>query len=165
MKIIRPVFAVLSLLILSALQVACATNDCVFDENYFNQSRYKDNNHIKYIAWEDTSRTAQIITNKGELISVKHWSCNHLGVQAVMLITAYSENDISNLNKYFKELASISLDKAEKDLVNDYLAKHKIALEPGTQTVRLENDDYSEFYLMLSVVNESIIVEIKYYRD
>lgn len=165
MKIIRPVFAVLSLLLLSALQVACATNNCVFDEDYFNQSRYADKSDIKYLAWEDSSKTAKIITTEDELISVKHWSCNHLGIHAVMIIGPYSKDNFSGLNKYFKKLAAIALDKPEADLVNDYLAKHKISLEPGTQTFRFENNDYSEFYLMLTVVNEAAVIEIKFYRD
>jgi hypothetical protein len=165
MKIIRPVSAVLSLLLLSALQVACASSNCVFDKDYFNKARYTDNNSIQYVAWEDTSKTAKIITAQGELVSVKHWSCNHLGIHAVMLIGPYSEDDSSDLNKYFKKLAAIALDKQEADLVNSYLGGHKISLEPGTQTFRLDNNEYSEFYLMLTVVNEAVVIEIKFYRN
>ena len=82
-----------------------------------------------------------------------------------MLVGPYSEDNFSDLNQYFEKLASIALDKPEADLVNGYLGSHKISLEPGTKTFRLENNEYSEFYLMLTVVNEAVVIEIKAYRD
>lgn len=164
MNTIKPVLAILAFLLLSALQVACATNNCTFDSYYFKQTRYTKNSNVKYVLWEDATKYAKIVTTTGELISVKHWSCHHFGTHAVMLIGPYSNNNFSGINNYFRELSSITLDTQESELVNDYLDKHPISLGQGTQIFRLENNDYSEFYLMLSIVNESVVIEIKYYR-
>ncbi len=80
-----------------SLQSACATTSCVYDNDFFKPSRYENNMLVENLKFNKDDNTAKIITQQGELISVKHWSCNHHGVQATMLIGPYLTEKNSNI--------------------------------------------------------------------
>jgi len=142
-----------------------ASSDCAFDESYYNQSYYSTKKNIKHFSWIDSNKTAKIETDSGELISIKHWSCNHIGLHAVMLVGPYSDDNFANIQKYFIALASIALDKPELKLILDQLNKKPITLESNSKIFNIQGNQYSEYYFKYTVVNESLIVEIKFYKS
>lgn len=147
------------------MQSSFASSDCDSDEDYYNQSYYSAKKNIKYFSWIDTNKTAKIETDSGELISIKHWSCNHIGLHAVMLVGPYSNDNFSNIQKYFISLATITLEKPELKLMLDQLNKNPMTLESNSKSFNIQSNQYSEYYFKYSVVNESLIVEIKFYKN
>ena len=163
-KKLKQVFIFFTLALLMCLQPACASKDCVYDDTYFKASRYSNNKLIEKLNYNKAENTAQIITRTGDLISIKHWACNHHGIHAVMLVGPYPSDDNLDIKKHFKTLSNIALDKTEADIFNDFILKKDMPLKQKPVTLKIENDQYDEFYITYTSVNDSIILEIKVYK-
>lgn len=165
MNKIHQVVTILLLISLSSIQTACASSSCVFDKDYYTNEYYADKKDINHITWNNGNKTAKIETNNGEMISIKHWSCDHIGLHAVMLIGPYSDDNFAQLQKYFLTLAAISLEKQEYKVVVNQLKAEPVSLKADSETFNIKNDEYSEFYLKYTIANESLVVEIKFYKS
>lgn len=165
MSILRVKTKLIALVLLLLANSACAQTKCVFDENYFSEIRYKENRNISKYVWSESDKEVKGITNDGAMFSIKHWSCDHYGSQAVMFLGPYFSFDTENINEYFMKLANLALEKEEISIVENYLSKKSISLSSGGETIQLNTDEYSEFYLAYSISNDIIILEIKVYRD
>jgi len=157
--------SIIFLIASSSIQSSYASNDCAFDENYYNQSYYSNKKNIKHFSWNIKNKTAKIETDNGELISIKHWSCNHIGLHAVMLVGPYSDDNFAKIKKYFIKLASVTLEKNEFDLVLNQLNKKNVTLKMDSESFNIQDSQFSEFYFKYTVVGESLIIEIKFYKD
>jgi len=163
-KIIQ-IVTILLLISLSSIQIACASNKCVFDKDYYTKEYYSDKKEPNHITWNNKNKTAKILTSNGELTSIKHWSCDHIGLHAVMLIGPYSDDNFSQIQKYFLSLAAISLEEPEYKAVMNQLKTEPISLKKDSEIFNIKNDEYTEFYLKYTVANESLVVEIKFYKS
>ncbi len=152
------------LLLLSA-QAMGGQSNCVFDAKNFSESRFKNDKKISRYTLDKSSREVKIITKDGSLISAKYWACEHYGTHAVMLIGPYPKDDLDALDKKFIQLADIALEANEAGIVKSYLMKNPLSLSTEARQINLPNIGYSEFYLGYGVIHDSIVLEIKFYRD
>jgi len=164
MNITLKKYQVVLLVFLLTTNPACADTTCVFDKDYFKESRYTSNNDVAEFIWNNTTKEGKGITKNGDLFSVKHWSCNHYGTHAVMLSGPYITDKIGKIENKFIQLANIALDKNEFEMVDKHLGNISINLSFESKIIRIETPEYSEFYLIYSIVNESLVLEIKLYK-
>jgi len=164
MNITLKKYRVVLLVFLLTANLACADTTCVFDKNYFKESRYTSNNDVAEFIWNNTTKEGKGITKNGALFSVKHWSCNHYGTHAVMLFGPYITDEIGEIENKFMQLAKIVLEKNEIEMVAKHLGNISIDLSSESKIIRIETSEYSEFYLTYSTVNESLVLEIKLYK-
>lgn len=153
------------LITFSSLQHAMADTECVFERNSFKASRYENKKLVKKLVWDQKQTKASIITTMGDLVSVTHWSCNHLGLNALMLVNPYNFEQVNGLEEYFKQLAILVLDESEKNLVFKLLGKKNITIDSEEKIMTINDDLSAEFYLKYSVLGESVLLEIKYYQN
>jgi len=147
------------------IQHAFASSDCVYDDTYYNASRYSNNKLIEKLRYNKDDNSAQIITRTGDLISVKHWACNHQGIHAVILVGPYPADNNMDIKKHVTILSSIVLNKTEAAILDDFISKKDMPLKEKPVTLRIYNDNYDDFYITYTSINDSIVVEIKFYMN
>ncbi len=162
---LKRVSIILGLTSFTCISSACATSNCVYDNDYYKPSRYTNNQLVEQVKYVKADHSAKIITHKGDLISIKHWSCDHHGLHAVMLVGPYPADDSFNIKKQIQILSTIALDKDEAQLLNDFILNKEIALEAVPVKLNISSEEYDEFYIGYSEVNDSIIIEIKFYKS
>jgi hypothetical protein len=160
----RKSVAIMFLSLLS-MQVVCAQSNCVFDSKDLSESKFKNNKSISKYTWDKGTREARIITNDRNLVAAKYWSCEHYGAHTVMLMGPYPQDDLDTLNKKFTQLADMVLDANEAKIVKNYLSKNTVSISTESAQIDIPNTGYSEFYLRYTVVYDSAVLEIKFYRD
>lgn len=147
---------------------ACSTfqhedSDCVFDPGYFTLARYKANPLTEYIHWINQSMEAVIITPSSELVRIKHWACNHIGLEATMYL---EKTDLSEaqLKQKLNMLAKICIKHNEIETVLNEIAKANIPTR-SDHDIKFPTSKYSEFYAAIERSASVTILKIKYYRD
>lgn len=138
--------------------------NCVFS-NGVNESKFRNDREISRYVWDQDTRAAKIISKANELISVRYWACDHYGAHAVMLEGPYPKDDASDVGKRFVQLADRAFGSDEAKTVRNYVRKNPVLLSGDTRQINIPNTGYSEFYLRYSVVYDSLVVEIKFYKD
>ena len=144
---------------------ACATRDCVFDKDFFSAQRYEKHDSVAKVVFDTDRNAASIITRDGDVISIKHWSCHHNGLHAVMLTGPQAAIPELNIGGKILGLAAIVLDDIELSRVKTALTGRKLSLEENAVVIRVDDDSYAEFYIRYAVVNESLVIEIRYYQN
>ena len=146
---------------------AYASSTCAFDKSYFTKSKSKYEANAKIIAfvWNESKKSGKGITRNGDLFSVKYWSCEHLGIHAIMLIGPYPPLDSTFIRNKIISLATIILDTVEIDILKKQLAKESFAVLSKEKKIDIKDSLYSEFYVAYSLVNDSLIIEIKWYKN
>lgn len=152
-------------LFLISMQALGAQSNCVFDGKGLTESRFKGDKRISKYTWDKEAREARIIANDASLVSVKYWACEHYGAHAVMLLAPNTNDDLSNLSKKFVQLADLAFEANEAAIVKKFLLKNPVSLSAEKTQVRVPNTGYSEFYLGYGTVYDSLVLEIKFYRD
>ncbi len=160
----RQSFAVMVLFLIST-QALGAQSNCVFDGKGLTESRFKGDQRISKYTWDKEAREARIIANDASLVSVKYWACEHYGAHAVMFLVPNPSDDLTNLGKKFLQLADLALDANEATIVKKFLLKNPVSLSAENAQIRIPNTGYSEFYLGYGTVYDSVVLEIKLYRD
>ena len=143
---------------------ACASEGCIFNEDAFSQEMYSKNNAIAAYTWSQENKEAKGVLQNGNIFSVKHWSCNHYGTHAVMLIGPYPSQIPETLNNDFLLLAEIALEENEINTLKKMLTEKPLKLSSTPAKLNISTEQYSEFYISYSIVNEVIILEIKLYN-
>ena len=143
---------------------AHAQTDCVFS-NRPSEAKFKNSKNVAKYVWDKDRLAARLITKSRELVSVQYWSCAHYGAHAVMLIGPYSEDDLSAIGEKFTALADMTFEATEAKIVRNYLRKTPITLATETAQIDVQNTGYSEFYLRYSVAYDSVVLEIKFYKN
>lgn len=144
---------------------ACVAEECAFNKNLFLEKMYSENKAIVSHTWSEKQKEVKGVLKNGNIFTVKHWSCNHYGTHAIMIVGPYSATIPEVLNKDFLSLANIALQKDEVTLLKHYLDNKKIKLLPEPQKFTVPSEQFSEFYISSAVANELIIMEIKLYKD
>jgi len=103
--------------------VACVASECVYDENIFSENKYKNNKSIVSYLWSSDKNEVKGVLNNGNLFTVKHWSCDHYGTHAVLIVGPYLENIPDELNSDILALANLALKTDEIGLLKNYLNK------------------------------------------
>lgn len=151
-------------LLLISMHAFGAQSNCVYDGKNLSDSRFKGDKKISKYTWDKVAREAKIITNDSSLVSIKYWACEHYGVHATMLLVPTSD-DLSNLGKKFVQLADLALEANEATIVKKFLLKNPVSLSEEKTQIRVPNTGYSEFYLGYGTFYDSVVLEIKFYRD
>ena len=152
-------------LLLLPIQAVFAQSSCVFDTRNLVEPKLKGDKKISRYTWDKDAREARIITTEGNLISAKYWACEHSGAHTVMLIGPYPKDDLDTMGKLFVQLADTVLDTNEAKIVKNHLLKHPVSVASETAQINIPNTGYSEFYLRHTIVHDSVVLEIKFYRD
>lgn len=147
-----------------SLASASAQTKCVFSDRP-SDAKFENDKSVSKYTWNKDSREAKIITAGGNLISAKYWACDHYGTHVVMLLGPYPRDDLDAIGKKFTQLADLTLEASEAKIVRNHLQKNPIALSGDTAQVDIPNTGNSEFYLRYSVVYDSVVLEIKFYKN
>ncbi len=161
--LIKRIFLIQALLLV-LLTFACAVDNCTFNNNYFNQKQLENNTLIDVFKWYPETKELKAILTNGNLLSVKFWSCNHYGKQAVMVMGPSLQKIPDLLNEKVLQLGKIVLNPSELKLLSNTISGKKLKLPESTFKLRIDSNNFDEFYLLISVVNESIVIEIKLYK-
>jgi hypothetical protein len=153
------------LLLLFSIQVMGAQSNCVFEPKALSESKLKLDKRISKHTWDKGAHEAKFITKDGALISAKYWACEHYGAHAAMFLGPYPKDDLDTIGRRFAQLAEIVLDANEAGIVRSYLSKNPVSVSADAKQIDIPNTGYSEFYLRYSVVYDSLVLEIKFYRD
>lgn len=143
---------------------ARAQTDCVFS-NRPSEAKFKNSKSVAKYVWDKDRLAARLITKNRDLVSVQYWSCAHYGAHAVMLIGPYSEGDLNAIGEKFATLADMTFETNEAKIVRNHL--HKTPITPSNETAQIDvpNTGYTEFYLRYSVAYDSVVLEIKFYKN
>ena len=154
-----------TLICLALTNGSCAKSSCVFSNAFFTESRYKANKAISMYQWDNVTKELKAITTDGSLLSVKHWSCDHYGTHAVLILGPYPTTDLENLNQEFIKLARIVLVDNELKIVEKYIKDTLITLSTSSAVINIDSAEHAEFYLAYSIVNDVLVLEIKLYNS
>ena len=158
-------YKLITLIFLVISSSAYAQNDCVFNNKYFTEGKYKKNKDISTFVWIGANKEVKGIAKNGAMFSIKHWSCDHYGTHAIMFIGPYTAINTDNINEYFYELADLALEKKELESIKKSIGKKIISVTSNPGKINLNSEEYSEFYLAYNVSNEVLIIEIKLYKN
>ena len=148
---------VLFWLFLSSFQVLSAGEECSFDPAFFSEKTYRAFKQVRDVYWLPETQEARIILNSGDVLMIKHWSCNHFGLDAVLISSQEAEDILEKIN----QLASIVLDKHDRASLQQVLKE-----KPPSQIKRLDvPSEYSEFFVSIIKFDNYQTIRIKYYRD
>lgn len=154
-----------TLLLSPSLLAGTTETNCVFAKHPVSESKFKNDKGIARYTWDRSNHEAKIITKTGELISIKYWACDHYGAHAVMLSGPYPADGGGDIGKKFLQLAEHALGASEVKTVRSYITKHRLSLSDGSVQRDIPNTGYSEFFLRYSVTHDSVVFEIKFYKD
>lgn len=151
-------------LVALSITAAHAQTNCAFSHR-LSEAKFKSNESVAKYAWSKDRLAAKLITKGGDLVSVQYWSCNHYGAHAVMLIGPYPKDDLNAIGEKVAALADMTFETNEAQIVRDCLRKSPVTLSGETAQIDVPNTGYSEFYLRYTVAYDSVVLEIKFYKD
>lgn len=143
---------------------AYTDENCTFSEEAISEKQYLDSNSIAVFQWFPKSHEVKGVLSNGNLFSVKHWSCNHYGKQAIMVMGPQIRPIPSELNDHIMQLGKIALSEAEFKLLISSLEGKPLKLSDSPITLRVISKEFDEFYVRTNIVGESIFIEIKLYK-
>ena len=142
--------------------MAFATEDCVFDAEYFSKKTYALDQKIISFVWQEKEQVARLLTKEGSLITVRHWDCRHIGIQANMLLDSVEMNKEILVKKRIFELINIVVREKDKKT-----AKRKIqrmdCLHKSECRKNLAMQGYSEFFVETERQRNNMTIFLKYY--
>lgn len=171
MNVLRQFFCLTSILISALFSVysesLMADGGCVFDRGYYSIATYFSNPIVDKLSWIERAQVAKIITKNGSLVSIKHWTCDHLGLEAKEFVHPLSSDVGSDYRQLGLSLGALVLSKTDYDKLYAALGKRDITPADKQQSVRLDiqSAGYSEFYISYEFAAGILVITIKYYRD
>lgn len=152
-------------LCLSAYNPAYALGNCTFSDEAKLLDLYADNESIVSFHWFEKSNEAKGVLANGNLFSVKYWSCDHYGKQAIMVIGPQMQTYPDELNDYVIQLGKLALNEFEAQLLNDVLKTKHIQISDSPILVRVQSNEYDDFYVKIDILSDTIFIEIKLYKS
>jgi len=143
---------------------ACAVENCVFSEEAISEKQFSDNKSIAVFQWFPKSNEVKGVLSNGNLFSVKHWSCNHYGKQAIMVIGPQMQSIPSELNDLVMYLGKIALSEREFQLLTNAIEDKPLKLSDSPIKLRITSNDFDEFYIKINIIDEVVFIEIKLYK-
>jgi hypothetical protein len=150
--------AVVTAFILAACS-APAWSQCIFDESYFKPEYYTSKESVRAVLWIKERNEAKIITAEGDLLSVQHWSCDTLGLQADMFIIPSLQRD-QEIKSKLLVLAGIVLRAPEQASLSGDLAKRP-AITVGALN-KIPGPENREFSYSLARFPSFDLLTVKY---
>ena len=143
---------------------AYAVKNCIFSEEAISEKSYLNKPSIAISQWFPKSNEVKGVLSNRNLFSVKNWSCNHYGKQAIMIIGPQMQLIPSKLNDQVLYLAEIVLNEAELKQLAQTIKDKPINLSDSPKRIRIPSDEFDEFYIQIDVIAEVIFIEIKLYK-
>lgn len=137
--------------------VACASN-CVFDKSAFNESTYAKK-QFKNSLWLSETKELKAITKSNDLLSVKHWSCNHIGFQATLL-SGNSEPTPESTQHKILELGSILLEQNDLDTFISAINQQNITASEDNQMINIADTGHQQFTVNYQYIGESLLIKL-----
>ena len=139
------------------LNAACATN-CTFDDNYFTESTYSKQS-FKSSSWLEESKELKAITQSNDLLSVKHWSCNHLGLTATLLSTSVKPSSELVASKVL-ELGEFVLETNDITALEQIIRSSKLVLSEQRHELQIPNTQHQQFKVSYQFINQNLFIEL-----
>ena len=139
------------------LNVACAS-DCTFDDNYFTESTYSKQS-FKSSSWLEESKELKAITQSNDLLSVKHWSCNHFGLTATLLSTSVKPSTDLVASKVL-ELGGIVLESNDITALEQIISSSKLVLSEQPHVLQIPNTQHQQFKVSYQFINQNLFIEL-----
>lgn len=137
----------------------------MFSDDTIIEKDFSTNESVAISQWFPKSSEIKGVFSNGHLFSVKYWSCEHYGKQAVMIIGPQMETIPEELNNHVAQLGEIALSKDEFKRLIDSLADKPLKLSDTPTRLNITSNEFDEFYLQINVVGETILIEIKLYKS
>lgn len=160
----KTIFWCAILLSIMASCSSCASENCTFSDELISGKQFFGNNSIATFQWFPKSNEAKGVLVNGNLFSVKYWSCNHYGKQAIMVIGPQMQTYPDELNDYVMQLGKLALDNVELQLLKNSLKSKLLKISDSPIMLRIQSKEYDEFYIKIDIVGEAIFIEIKLYK-
>jgi len=157
-------FAMLLSSYFTMVDVAISKEECVFDESYYSEKTYKNNNLIRSVVWNDEYKQAKLLTTNGSLIDVQHWACNHIGLQAVMILNDMERQSNQTINSKIQGMLKLLVKPADYNKVSKLVNK-MACLNKKVCKKDISIGPYSEFYIQTEHQKHSMTVLLKYYMN
>lgn len=148
----------LALIITILLFNVASASNCVFDQDSFNESTYSEA-QLKSSVWIEQSKELKAITQSNDLLSIKHWGCNHVGFKATLLSNDPTPTSESTELKIL-ELGAILLKSNNFKIFTSAINKQKIVVTEANQVVNIENTGHQEFTVNYQYVGENLLIEV-----
>jgi hypothetical protein len=145
-----------------AVLAGAARGECAFDEGYFNRDTYAGKPGVETVVWLADAKEAKIITSERDLVSVKHWACDALGLEARMLVDPDPADD-ETLKHKLMELARMVLGEAE--LAGFTSTVGAGANLSGAKVDIPGADNMPEFYYIVQRLDGFDVITLKYYYN
>jgi len=158
MSRLRTALAAISLAVLAG----AAHGECAFDEGYFSRDTYAGKPGVETVVWLADAKEARIITSEHDLVSVKHWACDALGLEARMLVDPDPGDDAALKHKLVG-LARLVLGEAE--LAGFTAAIGTVADLSGTKVDIPGAANMPEFYYIVQRLDGFDVITLKYYYN
>jgi len=135
---------------------------CVFNAHAFSAATYRHRPGVAFVQWSESRATAAIVTRSGRAVSIRHWSCQHLGAEARVVIDGgASSRDVAVA---LAELADIALQAKLAQRVRPLIAAH--AFDPGhADRLDLPPGGDEEFYVASEPLGTMLVLTLRHYRD
>lgn len=157
-SIIFKVVLTVSFISLITSVTASRAADCVFDQNSFNESTYSEH-QLKSSVWIKESKELKAITQSNDLLSVKHWACNHIGFEATLLSNDSTPTSESTKLKIL-ELGAILLQSNDHEALTSAIDQQKIVVTEENQAFNVENTGHQQFTVNYQYVGENLLIEV-----
>lgn len=152
----------LALLALCAGAVQAEEPPCVFNAHAFSAATYRHRPGVAFVQWSEPRSTAAIVTRTGLAVSVRHWSCMHLGAEARAVIDGDAKGE--DIAAALAELADVVLQPGVARRVRPLIAAHefdpahpdRLDLPPGGE---------EEFYVASEPLGSVVVLTLRHYRD
>ena len=154
--------AALSLMALCSVNALADEPPCVFNAHSFSAATYRHRLGVAFVQWSESRATAAIVTRSGRAVSIRHWSCQHLGAEARMVIDG--EAPSREITAALAELADVVLSARVAQRVRPLIAAH--AFDPGhADRLDLPPGGEEEFYVASEPVGTVLLLTLRHYRD
>ena len=155
--ILKSVLTVFFIILITSVTTSRAA-DCVFDQNSFNESTYSEA-QLKSSVWLKESKELKAITQSNDLLSIKHWTCNHVGFKATLLSNNSTPTSDSTQFKIL-ELGAIILQPNDLEALTSAINQQTIKVTEENQVINVENTGHQQFTVNYQYVGENLLIEV-----
>lgn len=82
-----------------------------------------------------------------------------------MVIGPQMQTYPDELNDYVIQLGKLALNEFEAQLLNDVLKTKHIQISDSPILVRVQSNEYDDFYVKIDILSDTIFIEIKLYKS
>ena len=144
---------------------ACAEENCTFNNERLSQKHYATNQSVATFHYFTQSNEVKGVLKNGNLFSIKQWSCDHYGKQAILILGPQLPSIPEILNDQLLALGELALEKLELELVTKAIHNTPLKLANAPLKLNIPTDEFNEFYVQIGYISDVIIIEIKLYKS